>query len=345
MNSITNIGLDIAKDVFHVFATNREGIPVISRKLKRGDVMPFMAKVPPCTIGIEACNTGHHWARALSALGHTVKLIHPHYVKSFVKRGKSDAIDAEAINEAVSRRGMRFVPMKSVDQQATTMIFRARTLLVRQRIQASNALRNHLSELGIIANAGMHNVKILVAIVRDREKHGLPKAALVALDIIVHQIENLAAQIHALDREILRLARADEDMRRLMTIPGVGPVTAAAVRTAVVDPKAFKSAKHFAAWLGLTPKISSSGGTTVLGRISKMGDGTLRSLLVSGATSAIRIAKGDEQTGRWLLRLKERKPFKVVAVALANKMARIIWALLVKGGIYNKSPFAGLASA
>lgn len=342
MATITTIGLDIAKDVFHVFATDCDGVSVLSRKLKRSDVIPFFGKLSPCTIGIEACNTAHHWARSLSALGHTVRLIHPSYVKPFVKRGKTDAIDAEAINEAISRRGMCFVPVKSTDQQAITMIFRARTLLVRQRIQASNALRNHLAELGIIANSGMHNVKHLMGIVRDTDQDEIPKAAITALDVMAHQIDGLTAQIEALDREILKLARSDHDMRRLMTIPGVGPLTAAALRTAVTDPAAFKSARHFAAWLGLTPKISSSGGTTVLGRISRMGNGTLRALLVNGATSAIRVAKSDELTGRWLLRLKERRPFKVVAVALANKMARIIWALLTKGGVYKTPTMSGI---
>lgn len=332
---ITSIGLDIAKDVFQVHATDRDGNCVLARRLRRAEMMDFFARHKACIVGIEACNTAHHWGRSLASLGHDVRLIHPSYVRPFVKRGKTDALDAQAINEAVLQKNMRFVSVKSVEQQATTMIFRTRQLMIRQRVQTSNALRNHLAELGIVANVGMSSLKRLVALVRGEEGQRLPEAALAALEPIVEQIDNLSNRIDVLNKQITTLAQRDTDMQRLMTIPGIGPITAAAIKTAVQDPHAFRTARHFAAWLGLTPRIHASGEATFLGRITKMGDRKLRSLLVGGATAALRVANEDSALGRWLLRLRRRRPFKVVAVALANKMARIAWALLVKGGIYN----------
>lgn len=340
MTGIASVGLDIAKEVFQVYGAGKIGNEVVNRRFRRAEIASFFEKLPPCIVGIEACNSGHYWARTISAFGHDVRLIHPHYVKQFVKRGKTDAIDAEAINEAALRRGMRFVPVKTAEQQATTMIFRARNLMVRQRIQAANALRSHLAELGIVTRTGLANLKVVSHAVRHDDFGVLPDAAKSSLELIVQQIEQLSEQVRQLDRQILTLANRDSDMQRLMTIPGIGPITAAAIKTSVVDIKDFKSARHFAAWLGLTPKVYSSGGHTVLGRISKMGDRTLRSLLVSGATSALRVAKADERTGQWLLRLRERRPFKVAAVALANKMARVVWALLAKGGTYRTLPLA-----
>jgi transposase len=333
MSKTIAVGLDIAKNVFHAFGTNADGEPTVNRSLRRTEVIAFFERLPRALIGMEACGSAHHWARVLVALGHDVRLIHPSYVGPLVKRGKTDAIDAEAIAEAVTRKGMRFVPVKSAAQQATGMLFATRTLIVRQRIQASNALRTHLSELGIVATVGLSNVKGLIEIVRD--EHSLPELAFNALEHLASQIESFGRQISALDKQILALARRDPDMHRLMTIPGVGPVTAAAIRTAVPDISGFRTSRHFAAWLGLTPKVYSSGGSTYLGRISKMGNRALRTLLVGGATSALRVAKDDTVTGRWLLRLRQRRPYKVVAVALANKTARVIWALLTKGGEYS----------
>ncbi|KAA5595077.1 IS110 family transposase, partial [Blastochloris sulfoviridis] len=268
------------------------------------------------------------------------------YVKPYIKRGKTDAADAEAICEAVTRKTMRFVPIKSADQQAAAMVLKARDLLVRQQTQTINALRAHLSEFGIITGIGTAKVAALIAIVRDADDTRLPDAARFALSAIADQIEALARQVEKLEREIVAIAKRDEDMRRLATIPGVGAIIAASIKALVPDPDGFKSARHFAAWLGLTPKSHSSGGKERLSGISKMGNTTLRSLLVLGATSVLRYVRHNENAPRWLVALLARRPFKVVAVALANKMARIIWVLLTKGGTYQKPAVAtGAANA
>jgi transposase len=273
---------------------------VFNRKLRRGEVLHFFEKLPPCLVGMEACGTAHYWAREIAALGHEVRLIPPAYVKPFVKRGKTDAADAEAIGEAVTRKTMRFVPVKTARQQAATMVLKTRALLVRQRTQAVNALR-----------------------------------ARFALMAVVDQIDAPSGQIDRLERSIVTEAKRDEDMRRLTTIPGVGAITAATIKSLVPDPGGFKSGRHFAAWLGLAPRPHSSGGKERLGRMSKMGNPELRTLLVIGATSVLRIARNDARARPWLTALLARRPFKVAAVALANKMARIIWALLNRGGIYR----------
>ena len=335
MKQITTIGLDLAKQIFQIHGADAEGTPIINRKLRRAEVLRFFEKKPPCLVGIEACGSSHYWAREIAALGHEVRLIPPAYVKPFVKRGKTDAADAEAISEAVTRKTMRFVPIKSAEQQAAAMVLKTRGLLVRQQTQAINALRAHLSELGIIAGAGAAKVAGLIEIVRDETDARLPKAARFALTEIADQIEALTRQIEKLEREIVAEAKRDDDMRRLATIPGVGAITAASIKALVPDPGGFRSGRHFAAWLGLTPKPHSSGGKERLGRISKMGNPKLRSLLVLGATSVLRHARGNANAPKWLSALLARRPFKVVAVALANKMARIIWALLTKGGTYR----------
>ena len=335
MKHVTTIGLDLAKQVFQIHGADAEGSPIINRKLRRAEVLRFFEKQPPCLVGLEACGGSHYWAREIAALGHEVRLIPPAYVKPFVKRGKTDAADAEAISEAVIRKTMRFVPIKSAEQQAAAMVLKTRGLLVRQRTQAINALRAHLSELGIIAGVSSAKVAGLIEIVRDETDARLPKAARFALAAIADQIEALMRQIDDLEREIVREAKRDEDMRRMATIPGVGAITAASIKALVPDPGGFKSGRHFAAWLGLTPKSHSSGGKERLGGISKMGNPELRSLLVLGATSVLRHARGNAKAPKWLSALLARRPFKVVAVALANKMARIIWALLTKGGTYR----------
>ena len=347
MKQITTVGLDLAKHVFQVHGADAEGAPVLRRKLRRAEVLRFFEKLAPCLVGMEACGGSHFWAREIAALGHEVRLIPPIYVKPFVKRGKTDAADAEAICEAVTRKTMRFVPVKSVDQQAAAMVLKARDLLVRQRTQAINALRAHLSELGIITGIGTTTkVGALIAVVRDGDDMCLPDVARVALAEIADQIETLGQQVDKLEREIVATAKRDNDMRRLATIPGVGAITAASIKALVPDPDGFKSARHFAAWLGLTPRPHSSGGKERLGGISKMGNPALRSLLVLGATSVLRHVKHNDNAPRWLVALLARRPFKVVAVALANKMARIIWALLTKGGTYRKSAVAiGAANA
>ncbi|NJL50269.1 MAG: IS110 family transposase [Blastochloris sp.] len=346
MKQITTIGLDLAKHVFQVHGADADGAPVLRRKLRRAEVHAFFAKLPSCLVGMEACGSSHYWSREIAALGHEVRLIPPIYVKPYIKRGKTDAADAEAICEAVTRKTMRFVPIKSADQQAAAMVLKARDLLVRQQTQTINALRAHLSEFGIITGIGTAKVAALIAIVRDADDTRLPGAARFALSAIADQIEALARQVEKLEREIVAIAKRDEDMRRLATIPGVGAIIAASIKALVPDPDGFKSARHFAAWLGLTPKSHSSGGKERLSGISKMGNTTLRSLLVLGATSVLRYVRHNENAPRWLVALLARRPFKVVAVALANKMARIIWVLLTKGGTYQKPAVAtGAANA
>jgi transposase len=345
VKQITTMGLDLAKQIFQIHGADAEGNVIINRKLRRAEVLRFFEKTPPCLVGIEACGSAHYWAREIAALGHDVRMMPPAYVKPFVKRGKTDAADAEAISEAVTRKSMRFVPIKLAEQQAASMVLKTRALLVSQKTQAINALRAHLSELGIIAAVGAGKVATLIEIVRDEADGRLPRAARLALMEIADQIETLTRQIEKLEREVVAEARRDADMRRLATIPGVGAITAAATKAFVPDPAAFRSGRDFAAWLGLTPKPHSSGGKERLGRISKMGNPMLRSLLVVGATSVLRHARGKANAPRWLIGLLVRRPFKVAAVALANKMARIIWALLVKGDIYRKVEAMSPASA
>jgi transposase len=260
----------------------------------------------------------------------------PGYVKPFVKRGKTDAADAEAISEAVTRKTMRFVPVKSAEQQAAAVLVKSRALLVRQRSQAINAVRAHLAEFGIIAGTGTAKVAELIAIVRDANDHRLPALAREALHEVARQVETLAIQIRTLDRQVLVAVRRDVDTRRLTTIPGVGAITAASVKAFVPDPASFKSGRHFAAWLGLTPRSHSTGGKERLGRISKMGNPLLRSLMVVGATAVLRTVRTNPQASPWMAGLLARRPYRVATVALANKMARIIWALLVKGSVYRQ---------
>jgi transposase len=331
------IGLDLAKNVFQVHGADAEGTELFKRKLRRAEVLRFFEKQPACLVGMEACGSSHHWAREIAALGHEVRLIPPVYVKPFVKRGKTDAADAEGISEAVTRKTMRFVPIKTADQQAAAMVLKTRALLVRQRTQAINALRCHMSELGIIAGNGTAKVAGLIEIVRDTTDARLPEAARFALTAVSDQIEALDTQIDKLESAVVAQARRDADMLRLATIPGVGAIIAASVKALIPDPSGFKSGRHLSAWLGLTPKPHSSGGKERLGRISKMGNSELRRLLVLGATSVLRRARGNPNAQKWLSGLLARRPFKVAAVALANKMARIIWAILTKGGIYRNS--------
>jgi transposase len=316
MKQITTIGLDLAKQVFQVHAASADGSPIFNRKLRRAEVLRFFERTPACLVGMEACGSAHYWAREIRALGHDVRLIPPVYVKPFVKRGKTDAADAEAISEAVTRKTMRFVPVKSADQQAAAVVLKTRAFLVNQRTQAINALRGHLSEFGIIAAAGTVRIAGLISIVRDKTDERLPKAARLALMEVASQIDALKVQIEKLEQAIVATVRRDDDARRLVTIPGVGAIIAASVRALVPDPGGFKSGRHFAAWLG---------------------NPVLRSLLVVGATAVLRHARGNPNASRWIAALLARRPYKVVAVALANKMARIIWALLVKGGRYQEN--------
>jgi transposase len=331
MGDVSTIGLDIAKSVFQAHGSDASGSVVFRKKLGRGRLLVFFASLPPCVVAMEACAGAHHWGRELARLGHEVRLIPPAYVKPFVKRQKNDEADAEAICEAAQRPTMRFVPVKTEAQQASGVVFRARDLLVRQRTQISNAIRGHLAEYGHVAPKGVCYVERLI----DRID-SLPDAAQPALRGLVHAMRALDEQIAGLDREIALRAKEDETARRLMTIPGVGPVTAAALAALAPDPQAFRCGRDFSAWLGLTPVQRSSGGKQKLGQITKAGERTLRRLLVIGASAVIKQALlRGAPAGSWLAQMLARKPRMLVAVALANKTARIVWALLAKGGIYR----------
>ena len=335
MEKITTVGLDLAKTVFQVHAIDFAGVPIIRRSLRRSQVLAFFGKLPPCVVGMEACGTSHFWAREIKALGHDVRMMPPIYVKAYVKRGKTDAADAEAICEAVTRPTMRFVPIKTADQQGAGMMLKTRDLLVRQRSQTANALRAHMSELGIVTAAGMASIAKLIDLIRNESEGQIPDVAQRALIEMAEQIEALDVRVERLDRQIIAAVKGDEDARRLTSIPGVGPIIAATVRAAVQDPLGFRTGRDFAAWIGLTPRAHSSGGKERIGSISKCGNRQLRTLLIVGATSILKLGKRGLKLPQWVGALMLRRPFKVVAVALANKIARTIWALLAKGGTYQ----------
>jgi transposase len=333
MGEVSTIGLDLAKNVFQVHGIDAAGRVLVRRQLRRGEVLAFFARLRPCLIGMEACATAHHWGRELTRLGHTVKLMPPAYVKPYVKRGKTDAADAEAIAEAVTRPTMRFVAVKSMDQQAVLMLHKVRDLLVRQRTMLINALRGHLAEFGVVTARGPAGVKAAIA-----ELHGmqdsLPALARMALHGLIDRLGAVGLEIRKVEREIVAWCRHDDASRRLMTIPGIGPIIASAISATVPDASLFRSGRQFAAWLGLTPRANSSGGKERLGRISKQGDGYIRRLLVTGATAVIRLARQGNPSKVWAARLLQRKPARVVSVALANKTARIAWAVLARHQSY-----------
>ena len=340
MGDVTTIGLDIAKTSFQAHGADGSGAVVFRKTLSRGRLLAFFAAQPPCLVAMEACAGAHHWGRELARLGYTVRLIPPAYVKPFVKRQKNDAADAEAICEAVQRPTMRFVPVKSAEQQASGVVFRARDLLVRQRTQILNAIRGHLAEYGQVAPKGVCYVARLIAEI-ESDKSDLPPAARASLQALVAMLPKLDEEIGRLDREIAQRAKEDPDARRLMTIPGVGPITAAALVALAPEPEAFRCGRDFSAWLGLTPVQRSTGGKQKLGQVSKMGDRTLRRLLVIGASAVIKQALiRGAPAGSWLGQMLARKPRMLVAVALANKMGRIAWALLARGGIYRAPALA-----
>lgn len=344
---VTTIGLDLAKSVFQVHGVDADGTVIVRKALRRAQVLSFFAQLPPCLIGMEACGSAHYWARELSKLGHTVKLMPPSYVKAYVKRGKTDVADAEAICEAVTRPTMRFVPIKSAEQQGVLMLHRSRALLMRQRTMTVNALRGHLAEFGLVASQGAKGLWALVDRVfgADADPSLLPAAARIALGTLVSQIRHLHMQVKAIEAELLAWHRTSEASKRLETIPGVGFITATAIAATVTDPSHFTSGRQFAAWLGLTPKANSSGGKERHGRVSKMGDKYLRTLLVVGATSVIRYARGKGSAGAvWVNGLLAKKPARLVSVALANKTARIAWALLVREEVY-RAPTISAADA
>ena len=335
MNQVSTVGLDLAKHIFQLHGADSAGAVVFRQKLRRGQLLAFLATFPPCTVAMEACASAHYWGREIAKLGHTVKLIAPAYVKPFVKRQKNDMADAEAICEAAQRPTMRFVAVKSEQAQAAAVVFRTRDLLVRQRTQAINALRGHLAEFGIIAAKGPLHVPQLIALMDDPTSD-LPHAARVILGILVQELQALHERIALLDREIARQAKENAVARRLMTIPGIGAVTATALAALAPPAETFRRGRDFAAWLGLTPVQRSSVGKERLGRTSKMGERTLRRLLILGASAVARwAARKGPPAGSWLARMMSRKPPLLVRVALANKMARVVWALLAKGGVYR----------
>jgi transposase len=333
---IVVIGLDLAKNVFQVHAIDAQGQPIVRRQLRRAEVLKFFAKIPPCLVGMEACASAHYWGREIGALGHQVRLMPPAYVKPYVKRGKTDAADAEAICEAVTRPTMRFVAVKSEEQQAALMLHKTRDLLVRQRTMLINALRAHLGEYGIVKAQGPAGVNSLLALVKEAQD-AVPVHAQSALRSIVSQFHALAKEIGHLEKQILDWHRHDEVSQRLATVPGIGPITASAIAATVPDASIFRSGRQFAAWLGLTPRPHSSGGKERLGGITKQGDGYLRRLLVVGATAVIRMTRKDHAKQPWLAKLLETKPAKIASVALANKTARIAWVIMSRGEVYRSA--------
>ena len=332
---ITTIGLDIAKNMFQVHGIDAAEKVVVRKQLRRGQVIKFFEAVPPCLVGMEACATAHYWARELTKLGHQVRLMPAKDVKAYVKRNKNDAADAEGICEAVGRPTMRFVGVKSAEQQGRLMQHRTRDLLMRQRTQAINALRAHMAELGIVAAQGREGLKELLAIIADERDERLPIDARASLIVLAAQLQALHTMIGSIEKRLIVQHRANEASKRLQSIHGIGMIGASAIAATVTDPKAFRSGRDFAAWIGLVPREASTGGKQKLGPISKQGDRYLRRILVVGAHSVLRRAKQSPQKYPWLTQLLARRPFKVVAIALANKMARIAWALLASGGIYR----------
>ena len=333
---ITTIGLDVAKQVFQVHGVDDGGVVVVRKRLRRSQVLSFFARLAPCLVGMEACSTSHHWARELRTLGHEVRLMPPQYVRAYVKRNKNDSADAEAICEAVTRPSMRFVPVKTVDQQAVLVMHRARDLLVRQRTMLINALRAHMAEFGVITAQGTNKIINLEAVLLDETEERIPEMARGVLIVLVGQLTDLNRRIDDIERRIRCWHAQDETSRRLATILGIGPITASALAATVPDPSVFRNGREFAAWLGLVPRQNSSGGKDCLGGISKRGDGYLRRLLIVGAQAVLRWSK-VKHSDPWVIGLLARKPRLVAAVAVANKMARIAWVIMSRMTSYQPS--------
>jgi len=327
---IATIGLDIAKNVFQVHGVDASERVVVRKQLRRGQVLGFFKALPPCLVGMEACATAHYWARELTELGHQVRLMPAKDVKAYVKRNKNDAADAEAICEAVRRPTMRFVSVKTAEQQSRLMLHRARDLLMRQRTQLINALRAHLAELGIVAAQGREGVRELLRIIASERDARLPIDAHASLVVLAAGVQAVQTMIGSIEKRIVAQHRSDEASKRLRSVPGIGIVGATAIAATIPDPKIFRSGRDFAAWIGLVPRQDSTGGKQKLGPISKQGDRYLRRILVVGAHAVLKLAKQHPEKYPWLTELLARKPFKVVAVALANKMARIGWAMMVR---------------
>ncbi len=334
---LTTIGLDLAKHVFQVHGVDAAGNIVLRRRLRRGQMITFFAGLAPCLVGMEACATAHFWARELTALGHDVRLMPAQYVKAYVKRGKNDAADAAAICEAVSRPSMRFVPVKSEAQQAALMLHRARDLLMRQRTQLINAVRGHLAEFGIIEAQGAWNLPRVLAHLETEGE--LPEVARQILRLLAAQLDEAEQRIKDLDAQIAAWHKASPASQRLATIPGIGPLVATAITATIADPSTFRSGREFAAWLGLVPRQRSTGGKQRLGRISREGDGYIRRLLIIGVQAVLLRSKAAH-ADPWVQGLLARRPRLVVAVALANKTARVAWAVMTKGQPYRQPAVA-----
>lgn len=336
MGEVSIVGLDVAKNVFQAHGADESGTPVLRKKLRRDQVLGFFAKLSPCIVAMEACSGAHHWAREIGRLGHETRLVPAAYVKPFVKRQKNDAADGKAICEAALRLTMRFVAVKTARQQASASVFRARDLLVRQRTQLINALRGHLYEHGIAVAKGPSHVAKLMRLVEEEKV--FPPEALLPLQCLASTLVSLEEKIGVLDKEIARRAKEDDVAQRLMTIPGIGPITATAIAALAPSAESFSKGRDFAAWLGLVPRQNSSGGKERLGKTTKMGERSLRRLLIIGATGVVRWAtRNPPPAESWLARLLSRKPHQLVATALAGKMACIAWALMTSGGIYRAS--------
>lgn len=335
MNVPVRIGMDTSKSVFQLHGVDQGEAVVVRRQCRRAEMIRYFEKLPPALVAIEACGSSHHWGRLLESFGHEVKLIPPQYVKPYVKRGKNDATDAEALCEAVTRPSMRFVPIKSRERQAACMLMTVRERLVSVKSQLSNAFRSYAAEFGIVGPAGRQNVNTLIK--RVLEEDGLPE---LAKDLFRFQAREYAAverRLEEIEARLMKWHRDDDVSRRLATIPGVGPIGSTLLSVKAPPPGTFRSGRDFAAWLGLTPKDHSTGGRMRHGGITKAGDSALRSVLIVGATALLRhVRKGRHKPSPWLAALLERKPPKLVAVALANKFARIAWRLMVSGGVYNR---------
>jgi transposase len=336
MERVTTIGLDIAKSIFQVHGVDATGGVVVRRRLTRARVVPFFEKLAPCLVGIEACATSHHWARELRRLGHDVRLMPPNYVKAYVKRQKNDTADAEAICEAVTRPTMRFVEVKTPEQQSILVLHSTRMMLMRQRIQLSNVIRAHMAEFGVVAPVGREGLLTLIDSLHEETDDRVPAEARHCLRMLAAQLRLVNAQILENDRRIRASARATDVGRRLMGIPGVGPVLASAFVATVPDPHAFRSGRSLAAWIGLVPRQNSSGGKERLGGITKQGNRYLRQLLFVGAMAVIRYAERHGSRRPWLVQLLARRTTKIAAAALANKMARMVWAIMTSGLPYRE---------
>ncbi|OIQ76490.1 transposase IS116/IS110/IS902 family protein [mine drainage metagenome] len=343
MEQIIRIGMDTSKHIFQLHGVDGAEQPVLRKRLRRKEVVAFFAKLPPTVIGIEACGASHYWARELEQLGHEVKLLAPQLVKPYVKRNKNDGRDAEALCEAMSRPSMRFVPVKTAEQQAALMLAGIRERLVARRTQVSNAIRGYAAEFGVTAVKGLDKIEPLLAQIAEDES--VPMLARELFAMQGREYAQLQVELKAIEVRLMAWHRANACSRRLAQIPGIGPISATALVMKTPDPRAFPSGRHFAAWLGLTPKDHSTAGKTRLGKITRAGDEVLRSLLVAGATAVIQqVRHGRGRRSPWLVALLKRKPPKLAAVALANKIARIAWKLMTTGESYDGAWMPGASA-